>query len=192
MQKTKLIIERIICVVCLIVGTLITIINIRYINSYGNNYTKCYTTYNEVSSIQKLDELRYKLQELNIQYSIKGSTLTIKNNSLVSFEIKNDDTCYVNHNDFIKTFKKLDEEDRSVVEIHGILEKGKIKEKITFEDDSKYIFTKVDNQYYVKSITNPLTLIGVGVAVTILGLILLFIDIIHFFKKRKSIKSSTI
>lgn len=184
--------KRIICVVLLIVGILGAIVNINYINSYGDNYTKEYTTYKEVSSIQDLKELRSKLQELNIEYSIKDSTLTIKNNTLVSFEIKNDDTCYVSHNSFIKNFKKLDEEDRSVVEIHGILKEGEIKEKITIEDVSEYMFTKVDNKYYAQKTLTPLILILFGVAAAAVSFTLLFIDVIIFFKRRKNEKNATI
>ena len=188
MKKTMSIIKRIFLVVLLIIGIFGMVDNITYLNSYGENYTKEYSTYKQVVPIQKLDELRSKLQELNLEYSIKDSTLTIKNNSLVSFDIKNDDTCYINHNEFIKSFKKLDEEDRSVVEIYGISESGKIKEKIVLKDISETAFTKIDNEYYAKSASASFVIIIVGAAFAVISFTLLFVDLLLYLKKRKALR----
>jgi len=192
MKKTMSIIKRICLVVLLIMGVLYMVKYITYLNSYGENYTKEYTTYKQVASIQKLDELRSKLQELNLEYSIKDSTLAIKNNSLVSFDIKNDDTCYINHNEFIKSFKKLDEEDRSVVEIYGISENGKIKEKIVFKDVSETAFTKMDNEYFAKSVFASFVLIMVAAAFAVVSFTLLLIDLFIYLKKRKKQRIPTV
>lgn len=183
--------KRIVLVVFLIIGILGMISNFVFFNSYGSNFTKEYTTYKQVSSIHSLDELRSKLQELNIEYSIKDSSLTIKDNELVSFSIKNDNTCYVNHNDFISIFSKMDEEDRSVVEIHGISEEGQIKEIITFTDENDHIFTKTNNEYYAKPLFGTFILMIIFILFISIPLAFLLIDILSCLKNKKSQKVAT-
>lgn len=172
--------------VWLIFGIILMILGIALVipfTSYGKDCTEEYNIYKQVEELDTLEDVRSKLQELKVEYSVTSTTISLTDYDNISFSLRQDDTCFVNFNLFMCSFKKLDLEDRTTVEIYGILDDDKITEKVTLNQDS-YTFTKINNRYYL--IQHMMLLIPSGMIVASTVMLTIFVMYAISYRKQKA------
>lgn len=176
-------VKRIACLILIVLSIIGTVSFGCYTTSNGREYTEEYKVYQKVEALKTLSEVRTKLQEIKVEYSIANNTLSLKDYDHITFTIKNDDSCFVNSDKHMNGFKKMDDEDRSCVSIHGILIDGKMTEKISLYDDG-LIYTKIEGHYYSRYSTVALLCMIACFATLSITSTILVLDIV---KKRNRI-----
>lgn len=120
-----------------------------YFFSYGTDFSKEYSVYNEVKTLTQLNDVRSKLQEMKIEYVITDKKISLNDYDNITFSLTpNDSNCSIDKNSVMNSFEKIDAEDRNVVKISGELRSNKIKEVFTL-DDELICYTKTNNKYYM-------------------------------------------
>ncbi len=143
---------------------------------YGIDYTDEYNVFKRVKSLSTVSDVRMYLQNLKLEYTVTGNSITLKEYKHVSFSVNSDNTCKINADVYMNNFERLDNEDLSVAQINGILVNDNISETITIEQEDK-IYSRKNNHYYVsdQSYRFPMT---ISIFVLLASSITFMVDII--------------
>lgn len=128
-----------------IIGMCLVIAN--FSSQTGKDYTKEYGIYKEVKDYTNLSELREKLQDSKIEYTVTHEKVTLEKYDNISFSVDSNSSCIIDANQIMRGFCKLDGESLDGITISGINMDGKITEVSSYEDDNN-VYRKINNKYY--------------------------------------------
>ena len=131
----------------LVIAIVLTVVFFIGVYDYGKDYTEEYQIYSDIKDFISLEDIRSKLQELKIEYTISSNSITLERYDNISFE-KRDASWQIKENTIMSGFELLDNEDLNEVTITGkTTDDGNFKEVIRYKN-GKHHLSKIDNIYY--------------------------------------------
>lgn len=159
----------------------------------GIDYTTSYELYNDIRELSQVKDVESYLDNKNISYEIDENRLTVPDYDTIEYIINPDnETGYIVHSTLIHNLSKLDERNLDIIYVKKDIIDGQTLETICL-DKNGFIYTKIDNKYYVEPTLIYLIHVIVFFLSSIIILPLIIIEYIGIFfdylKKRKDRKT---
>lgn len=116
----------------------------------GVDYTTSYELYNDIRELSQVKDVESYLDGKNISYEIDENRLTVPDYDTLEYIINPDnETGYIVHSALIHNLSKLDERNLDIIYVKKDIIDGQTLETICLDKDG-FIYTKIDNKYYVE------------------------------------------